>query len=322
MEEKRNLYAELGPRLSRLRRERGLSQRELADALSVTRQAVSNWERGRTVPDVGTLSRVIQVLDTDWDQLCGGTAVPRRRFRRRTAAAALACLLAFGAVWAGLAVRSGQTEQLRKDEDAASEPAEDHSAPAALSAPDQTADLRAHGSGLTGGQALADLLETVEETGPVPITAPLAAAFRQAAEDCLFRFLPSYEEGVFADRNAVLTWLYRALSGGPAFTPEQADTWIDQWFSGAQWTNGSTEDYPLVEGKNLYWPSSCYSGTCGYTLRSLEKRGDGSFRAELLVSGTEEAQDGGNLSDRLLTLELTAGDRQLCFQFVGWSALL
>ena len=35
-----------GPHLARLRQEAGLSQQALADRLSVTRQAVSNWERG------------------------------------------------------------------------------------------------------------------------------------------------------------------------------------------------------------------------------------------------------------------------------------
>ncbi len=34
-----------GTRLAQLRREAGLSQQALADRLSVTRQAVSNWER-------------------------------------------------------------------------------------------------------------------------------------------------------------------------------------------------------------------------------------------------------------------------------------
>ena len=36
----------IGERIRYLRRERKLTQEELAEKLSVTRQAVSNWERG------------------------------------------------------------------------------------------------------------------------------------------------------------------------------------------------------------------------------------------------------------------------------------
>ena len=41
--------------LIRLRKEAGLSQEELADKLAVSRQAVSKWERGDSIPDVLTL---------------------------------------------------------------------------------------------------------------------------------------------------------------------------------------------------------------------------------------------------------------------------
>ena len=38
----------------KLRTERGMSQDELADKIMVTRQAVSRWENGDTVPNIGT----------------------------------------------------------------------------------------------------------------------------------------------------------------------------------------------------------------------------------------------------------------------------
>ena len=40
----------------KLRTERGRSQDELADKIMVTRQAVSRWENGDTVPNTDTLS--------------------------------------------------------------------------------------------------------------------------------------------------------------------------------------------------------------------------------------------------------------------------
>ena len=39
----------------KLRTERGMSQDELADKIMVTRQAVSRWENGETVPNTETL---------------------------------------------------------------------------------------------------------------------------------------------------------------------------------------------------------------------------------------------------------------------------
>ena len=39
-----------------LRTKKGLSQEELADKVFVTRQAVSRWENGETIPNIETLN--------------------------------------------------------------------------------------------------------------------------------------------------------------------------------------------------------------------------------------------------------------------------
>ena len=43
----------------KLRTERGMSQDELADKIMVTRQAVSRWENGDTVPNTDTLKLLL-----------------------------------------------------------------------------------------------------------------------------------------------------------------------------------------------------------------------------------------------------------------------
>lgn len=48
----------LGQRLKAIRAEQGLSQEQVAEKLSVTRQTVANWEKGKTIPDI----RQAQVL--------------------------------------------------------------------------------------------------------------------------------------------------------------------------------------------------------------------------------------------------------------------
>lgn len=48
-----------------LRRKHGFSQEQLAEKIGVTRQAISNWERGTATPDVETLNLIAKLLDTD-----------------------------------------------------------------------------------------------------------------------------------------------------------------------------------------------------------------------------------------------------------------
>ena len=62
----------VGKNLKRCRIERGMTQDMLAEKLSVTRQAVSNWERGTTEPDIETLDRLAQTLDVSVELLIYG----------------------------------------------------------------------------------------------------------------------------------------------------------------------------------------------------------------------------------------------------------
>ena len=52
----------LAEKIYQARKKAGLSQEALADALGVTRQAVSKWETGKSVPDTENLRRMAQVL--------------------------------------------------------------------------------------------------------------------------------------------------------------------------------------------------------------------------------------------------------------------
>ena len=50
-----------------------LTQSALADKLGVTYQAVSNWERGHSLPDISNLARLCEILDLDLYALVGAT---------------------------------------------------------------------------------------------------------------------------------------------------------------------------------------------------------------------------------------------------------
>ena len=51
--------------IRKLRKERKLSQEQLAERLHVTRQAVSSWETGKNQPDIEMLEAIAKAFDTD-----------------------------------------------------------------------------------------------------------------------------------------------------------------------------------------------------------------------------------------------------------------
>ena len=55
--------------LKKLRAEKGLSQRELAERLFVTRSTVARWENGSRLPDASMISRLSRCLGTDFSTL-------------------------------------------------------------------------------------------------------------------------------------------------------------------------------------------------------------------------------------------------------------
>lgn len=54
-----------------LRNQRGLTQADLAKQLHITRQAVSRWETGKTIPDQDTLRRLSAFFDVSINTLLG-----------------------------------------------------------------------------------------------------------------------------------------------------------------------------------------------------------------------------------------------------------
>ncbi|MGN1010920.1 MAG: helix-turn-helix domain-containing protein, partial [Clostridia bacterium] len=57
--------------LLKLRTEKGWSQEDLAEKLYVTRQAVSRWETGETVPNTETLKDLSRLFDVSINTILG-----------------------------------------------------------------------------------------------------------------------------------------------------------------------------------------------------------------------------------------------------------
>ena len=63
---------ELSSQIKKYRTELGLSQEELAEKVYVTRQTVSNWETGKSYPDIHSLLLLGSLFDVSLDQLIKG----------------------------------------------------------------------------------------------------------------------------------------------------------------------------------------------------------------------------------------------------------
>ena len=60
--------------LKKLRMEKGLSQRELAEKMYVTRTAITKWENGNRLPDAAMIKRLSEVLGVDVNILLSAVA--------------------------------------------------------------------------------------------------------------------------------------------------------------------------------------------------------------------------------------------------------
>lgn len=63
---------EFNEKLQALRKQKGLTQEELADALYVSRTAVSKWESGRGYPSIDTLKDISAFFNITIDELLSG----------------------------------------------------------------------------------------------------------------------------------------------------------------------------------------------------------------------------------------------------------
>lgn len=84
---------ELGARIRTLRKERGLSQEALAQALEVSRQAVTKWEDGSSLPSTANLFALSGFFGVPLAELTGTRRVPlpcptQQAYRKSSAASA------------------------------------------------------------------------------------------------------------------------------------------------------------------------------------------------------------------------------------------
>lgn len=66
----------IGKRIAELRKARGTTQDELAEALNVSPQAVSKWENDLSCPDISLLPKLADLFDVSIDELFSRNTAP------------------------------------------------------------------------------------------------------------------------------------------------------------------------------------------------------------------------------------------------------
>ena len=74
---------DFGKAIVKLRKEKGFTQKELADKLNVSDKAVSRWETGKNYPDIETLQQLAAVLDVSVNDLLSGELKLAKKVSKR-----------------------------------------------------------------------------------------------------------------------------------------------------------------------------------------------------------------------------------------------
>ena len=69
---RKSVIMEFNEKLQELRKQKGLTQEQLADCLYVSRTAISKWESGRGYPNINSLKAIAKLFSVTIDQLLSG----------------------------------------------------------------------------------------------------------------------------------------------------------------------------------------------------------------------------------------------------------
>ena len=106
--------ANIAKNIRLLRTAQNMTQDQLAERLHVTRQTVSNYETGKSQPDIDTIVRLAEALQTDPNTLLYGIPTPPNR-KREYIHMAIAAAIALVLVIISVATRNVFYESVRKD---------------------------------------------------------------------------------------------------------------------------------------------------------------------------------------------------------------
>ena len=72
----------IGKFISELRKEKNMTQKDLAIKLNVTDRAISNWENGRRMPDISLFKPLCETLNITINELLSGEKIPKEKIKK------------------------------------------------------------------------------------------------------------------------------------------------------------------------------------------------------------------------------------------------
>lgn len=79
----------IGKFILELRTSKGWTQEDLANMIPITRQAVSRWEQGKSIPDSSTLVILSEIFDVSINELLSGKRIPKKEIIKESEKIAL-----------------------------------------------------------------------------------------------------------------------------------------------------------------------------------------------------------------------------------------
>ena len=74
---------EIGKFIAELRKEKNMTQQELANKLKITDRAISHWENGRSMPDAGIMLELCKALDINVNELLSAKKIMEEKYNER-----------------------------------------------------------------------------------------------------------------------------------------------------------------------------------------------------------------------------------------------
>ncbi|MCM1569508.1 MAG: helix-turn-helix domain-containing protein [Roseburia sp.] len=74
---------EIGKFIASCRKEKGLTQMQLAEQLNITNRAVSKWETGKSIPDVSIMMELCDILGITINELLSGERIAMEDYKAK-----------------------------------------------------------------------------------------------------------------------------------------------------------------------------------------------------------------------------------------------